>query len=325
MGAEEMSALSFSVDLERALEVGGRLGAVVLEGAVERAVIDPDGRYPLASVRKVVTLGGYALAVSSGACDPARPVPISEIDRWHWPGTDGGAHERARSWWAETGNVQPGREPSVSLRSVALAMIRFSDSAAADYLLYRIGEEYVPRFIQRIGMTAQDLIRPALGEFRAWHRSPEQWLTMSPAERTRTARKFAMTDESPLDAMPVDEATQRRCAAVGCQGTAREWGRLMATLATGTGLPLDARGIMREALERPAAPGDDGRFGAKAGDLPGILSFAGYVRARGAGAPDAAVAMFLSGLDRDRLHRMSAALPQTPTQLLELAEVLAAR
>jgi len=75
-----MRALLLRVDLEQALEDGGRLGAVVVEGGAERVAIDPDGRYPLASVRKVVTLGSYALEVASGVCDPAEPVPLREID-----------------------------------------------------------------------------------------------------------------------------------------------------------------------------------------------------------------------------------------------------
>jgi len=40
-------------------------------------------------------------------------------------------------------------------------------------------------------------------------------------------------------------------------------------------------------------------------------------------APDVAVAMFLTGLDRDRLQRLAADLPQTPSQALDLTEVLA--
>jgi hypothetical protein len=315
---------SLTEELKQALERGTRMGAVVVEAGVERLAVDPDGRYPLASVRKVVTLGGYALAAASGRCDPAEPVPLWKIERWYWPGTDGGAHERATSWWAETGALRPGSKPSVSLRDVALATIRFSDSAAADYLLHHIGEERVARFVARMGLGNHDSIWPILGEFRAWHRAPEQWLSMSVAHRARAAWQMAESEESPLDRVPVDEATQQRCAAVGCQGTAREWAALMASLAAGTDLPNAARRIVREALERPPRPEDDGRFGAKAGDLPGILTFAGYVRARNRGAPDIAVAMFLSGLSLEHLQQLSASLPQTPSQSLELAELLAA-
>jgi hypothetical protein len=304
------------------LEGGARLGAAVVEAGVERLAIDPDGRYPLASVRKVVTLGGYALAVASGACDPAEPVPLAEIEQWYWPGTDGGAHELARGWWAETGVLRPGSDQTVPLRGVALAMICFSDNAAADYLLHRIGE-HVMRFGQRMGLATQDPILPALGEFRAWHRAPEQWLTMSAADRARAAWEIAATQRCDLDTVAVDDATQRRCAAVGCQGTAREWARLMAKLAAGTDLPVTSRRIVAEALERPPAPGDDGRFGAKAGDLPGILSLAGYVRGRSGEAPEVAVAMVLTGLAGEWVGRLSEALPRTGSQLLELSVVLA--
>jgi hypothetical protein len=85
---EELAARSFRVDLEQALEGGARLGAVVVEAGAEEVAIDPDGRYPLASVRKVVTLGGFALAVASGACDstesvrlPQTPSQLLELSR----------------------------------------------------------------------------------------------------------------------------------------------------------------------------------------------------------------------------------------------------
>lgn len=319
-----MEPLRLRADLEQALERGARLGAVVLEAGMERMALDPAGRYPLASVRKVVTLGGYAVAAASGMCDPAEPVALHDIDRWFWPGTDGGAHEQVIGWWVGRGILRPGPEPTVPLREVALAMIRFSDNAAADYLLHRIGEECVGTFGAQMGFRTQDPILPTLGEFRAWHRAPDQWLTMNAAARARAAWDFAAAERCHLDTMTVDDTTLQRCAAVGCQGTPREWARVMAAIAAGTGLPNGSGRIVREALERPFTPGDDGRFGAKAGDLPGILTFAAYVRGRSRGAPDVAVALFLSGLDPERLHRLTAALPQTPSQSLELAGLLAA-
>jgi D-alanyl-D-alanine carboxypeptidase len=317
-----MRALSLSVDLEQALEDGARLGAVVVAGGVEQLAIDPVGRYPLASVRKVVTLGGYALAVACEAWDPAEPVALRDIDRWFWPDTDGGAHERARRWWTESEVLRPGREASVPLQEIALATIRFSDNAAADYLLHRLGDQRVTEAGQQMGLMTQDPILPTLGEFRGWHRCPEQWSTTNAADRARTAWELATSEASNSDAVQIDEATQRRCAAVGCQGTAREWARLMAGLAAGTCLPKAAQRIVREALERPSAPEGDGRFGAKAGDLPGILTFAGYVRDRPSGTPDVAVAMFLRGLDGERLHRLSVELPKTAAELLGLSEAL---
>jgi beta-lactamase class A len=171
--------------------------------------IVPDGRFPLASVRKVVTLGGYAAAVESGVCDPGEPVALADVERWYWPGTDGGAHQRARDWWVERGTFQPEREGTVRLREVALAMICFSDNAAADYLLDRIGEERTTAFAQRMGLATQDPILPALGEFRAWHRTPDRWLTMSPMERARTASELAATEPCELDTAALDDTMVR--------------------------------------------------------------------------------------------------------------------
>ena len=93
---------------------------------------------------------------------------------------------------------------------------------------------------------------------------------MSAADRARAAWELAPTEQCHLDTVAVNDATQRRCAAVGCRGTAREWARLMAKLATGTDLPVVSRRIVREALERRPAPGNDGRFGAELATSPAL-------------------------------------------------------
>ena len=51
----------------------------------------------------------------------------------------------------------------VPLQAVAEAMIRFSDNAAADYLLDRVGPDGVDSFARRAGLAAQEPILPILG------------------------------------------------------------------------------------------------------------------------------------------------------------------
>jgi hypothetical protein len=311
--------------LQRAVDSGAKLGARVCEAGVERVAVDADGLYPLASVRKVVTLGGYALAVASGGLDPCEPVPARRITRWYWPGTDGGAHDRTREWWTVTGQLQRrASEDVVPLQAVAQAMISFSDNASADYLLDRVGPERAQSFAQRMGLCTQDPILPVLGEFRAWHRLPDRWLAMSPGERAAEAWCLAHGERVPQDDVPIDDPTQRRCAEAGCRGTPREWCDLMSRLARGSDLPEDAHEVVLSVLEhrnglRGAA---DGRLGRKAGDLPGVLAFAGYVRDRGGGAADVAVALFLRDLTGELLPRLAEALPQSPAHLLELRSAL---
>jgi D-alanyl-D-alanine carboxypeptidase len=299
--------------LEGAVERGARLGAFVTEAGLERAALDADGLYPLASVRKVVTLGAYALAVASGVLDPGEPVPVPDVERWCWPETDGGAHLRVRQWWMS--------DTVVPLEAVAEAMIRFSDNASADYLLDRVGTDGVQSFAHRAGLSAQEPILPILGEFRAWHRSPERWITLDPGERTTEAWRYARSGRTAAEDSEIDEATQRRCAAVGCRGSPRDWGHLMCRLARGVDLPAEAAEVMRRVMEFGAAPGDpgEGRFGRKAGDLPGVLAFAAYVRDGEGHRPDVAVALFLRDLPGDWQLRLARALPQSPSELLALA------
>ena len=55
----------------------------------------PEERQPLASAVKVVHLAAYARAVAAGELSPDERVPLADWERWHLPGTDGGAHPRA--------------------------------------------------------------------------------------------------------------------------------------------------------------------------------------------------------------------------------------
>jgi Beta-lactamase enzyme family len=301
--------------LEDAVERGAGVGVCVIEAGRERAARDADGLYPLASVRKVLTLGGYALAVAGGDLDPAAPVPVGDVERWYWPGTDGGAHRRARQRW--------GSDTVVPLQAVAEAMIRYSDNASADYLLDRVGPDAVESFARRMGLAAQEPVLPILGEFRAWHRSPERWLGLDAGGRSAEAWRDARSTATAAEESPIEEATQRRCAAVGCRGTPREWAGMMLRLARGVDGPAEAAAVMRRVLESSAA--DDrvagGRFGRKDGDLPGVVAFAGYVRDRG-GEAEVAVAVFVRDLPGECQWRVASALPQRASELLTVADDL---
>lgn len=99
---------------------------------------------------------------------------------------------------------------------------------------------------------------------------------------------------------------------------------MMSRLARGGDLPVDAHEVVLKVLENGSGAGGaaDGRFGGKAGDLPGALAFAGYVRGRGDGAPDVAVAMFLRHLTGELLPSLAQALPRSPAHVLELPGAL---
>jgi D-alanyl-D-alanine carboxypeptidase len=91
---------------------------------------------PVGSTFKVLVLASYARMVAAGRLDPARPVDLADVGRWHLAGTDEGAHERAVAAIASDGRA-------LVLDDVVWAMIEFSDNAATDYLLALFGREPV--------------------------------------------------------------------------------------------------------------------------------------------------------------------------------------
>ena len=102
---------------------------------------------PVGSTFKVLVLAAYAREVAAGRLDPAERGDLAAVDRWHLAGTDEGAHERAVAAIAST-------DDTLSLDDVVRAMIEFSDNAATDYVLARLGREHVLGTARLLGLEA---------------------------------------------------------------------------------------------------------------------------------------------------------------------------
>ncbi len=185
---------------------------------------------------------------AAGRLDPAERVRVDAVERWYFPRTDGGAHPNAVADWTARGVLADGTVP---LDEVAWAMIRWSDNAAADYLLERVGARAARRFGERHGMRRQDPLGISFGEYLAWTAtSPARWARRSPGARAAAATAIARATPAPDAAgrrLP-SIARQRRFAASSTAGTPREWARLMRDLDAGNG-PVAGR-----ARDRPAPP-----------------------------------------------------------------------
>ena len=297
-----------------------RAGVAVYAGDAP-LLLSADRRFPLGSVRKVLVLGAYARAAGAGRLDPAERVRIDAVERYYWPDTDGGAHPAALADWGERGVV---RDATVPLDEVAWAMIRWSDNAAADYLLRRVGERAVRRFAERHGMTRQEPLGPVFGEFLAWTAtSPSRWARRSPGARAAVAATLArLTPPQDVARRPLPPvARQRRFAASSPAGAPRDWARLMRDLLEGRRMTRAEHAIARHHLEWPlvATPELADRFmrlGSKGGRLVGVVAESLYVQVPG--GPPTAAALFL----RDVPPRLERELDRTFAQqelLLRLA------
>lgn len=254
--------------------------------------------FPLASTKKVLILAAYAMAVAADHLGEQERVPLTELARYYWPGTDGGAHTAAVRDWQQRGLVSSDEIP---LSAVAEAMIRWSDNASADYLLMRVGgPQAVATMARRLGMTAQQPVAPILGELRCWSTRPKQWLASTPKERVAMAESAAAAGgTTTLPSVP----EQRRLAETDAAGTPAEWVRAMSQLASGDQLPLQATDIVQRVLNWPlsAFPQNRKAFDAyltKGGSLPGVITEISYIRSRGAPV-GVTVALFLRDLPAD--------------------------
>jgi D-alanyl-D-alanine carboxypeptidase len=283
------------------------VGLVVLPDGVSSPLVSLNASelFPLASTRKVLILGAYAEAVAAGRLSPSERVAMTALDRWWWPGTDGGAHPRAVADWRARDVLVNG---SVPLDAVAAAMTRWSDNAAADYLLSRVGgPTAVALFARRAGMTSQQPVWPIIGEFIAWSTDAGAWLDSDAQGRLQLAGRAAGKPFRALSLPTGDEAFS--LAETDSAGTPADWAGAMQAIATGRVLPPKVTALMQPILDWPrdASAANAERFAAyltKGGSLPGVLTEASYIRM--VGQPSGtSIALFFRDLPKDVFASMS--------------------
>lgn len=260
-----------------------------------------DQPMPLASTIKIVVLAAYAREVTAGRLDPEAKVTLGAWEDYYLPGTDGGAHPAALAALeipTDERGFATNPEKEVTLDNLAHVMIRFSDNAATDFLMARIGRENLRATIAAAGLSGQELPLPILGVFLSWYNHEDGNLT------SRRLRKLlAMSNAS--YAAEVDRLTaafqkedwraaelqfllngrafsgwhleSRAAGALFPQGTAGDYGRILAGVTTGTFLSPEVSAVMRRHLDIPL-PNQDVflTLGFKGGALAGVLTGAYY-------------------------------------------------
>ena len=264
----------------------------------------------MASTMKTVILAAYASAVVDGALDPQEGVPVSAVERYFLPGTDGGAHALGlHSLGYEVKEDGFAADPSaqVTLDDLARIMIHYSGNAETDYLLSRLGPERIQTAQDAAGMTPIPIeytVGVALALFNheqaAYSLPPMQALVEevnASGDRAAIDRlvdlylhdeewraaQIAFLDS--VKGLEVDTADVWAYQVTGSQllphGTARDYAHLMGLVATGRMISPEVSALMQEKLE--SIPADDPmrwlfyrRFGAKDGVTAGVLALVSY-------------------------------------------------
>ena len=264
-------------------------------------LFNPDQKMPLASTFKIVVLAAYAREVTAGRLNPDQEVGVRDWERYYLPGTDGGAHPAAlESLGIPTDpyGFATDRAATATLDTLAHVMIQFSDNAATDYLMARVGRKTLQSVIEQGGLTGQDVPLPILGTFLTWYNHVDGLLTPT---RVRKIQKLASNPRR--YAAQVDRLTaaygnpkwrqaaiefmlarevfsyelEAAVANVTAGGTMRGYARVMAGVVTGTFLSSEISDLMRRHLAVPL-PNENLFFswGTKGGALAGVLTEANY-------------------------------------------------
>lgn len=93
---------------------------------------------PLASVMKIMVAIGYAQQAAEGQLDPDERISLEALENFYVPKTDGGAHAA----WLKSleGKMYEGKVP---LREVVKGMMQFSSNANTEWLMAKIGLDYL--------------------------------------------------------------------------------------------------------------------------------------------------------------------------------------
>lgn len=265
-------------------------------------LFNPDQKMPLASTFKIVVLAAYAREVTAGRLNPDQQVSVEDWERYYLPGTDGGAHPAALKSLgipSDPKGFVTNRTATVKLDDLARVMIRFSDNAATDYLMARVGRKTLESVIKQGGLKGQDVPQPILGTFLLWFNHEDGLLT---PDRVRKIQKLAKNPHR--YAAEADRLTaaygdlkwrqaeiqflfenlaslsyemQSSIGDLFTRGTVRDYARVMAGVVTGTFLSPEISALMRRHLERRFP--EENLFlswGTKGGSLAGMLTEASY-------------------------------------------------
>ncbi len=298
--------------------------------------IDPDDpvllynaerRFPLASTRKIIHLAAFAIAVSEGRLNPDEIITVADWERFYLPGTDGGAHGAALDYLkipADEFGFAVDQNAPVKLSQMADVMMRFSDNAAPDWFLERLGDD-VNNVIERAQLRSQEPIYYGLGEFLLAGNFEVGLLTGERASQLAVKRRAEIVAESNRLVRAYQDPAWRQAQllwmlenadklfnyqaaavlanSISPKGTALDFARIMGAVITDRFINPRVSALMRKYLETPLDALVDEKerlkvWGFKGGTLAGVQTQASYLIPRAGGFADKPriVVLFLRNL-----------------------------
>ena len=283
-------------------------GQPVMDGL--EVFFNADTPLVMASTIKTVILAAYEMAVEEGELDPNEKVAIAELEKYHLPQTDGGAHTAGLASLglaAGADGFAKDQTATITLDDIARMMIHNSGNAETDYLTARLGVKRIAETMSAAGLEDHTPFHSILGITLAMfnHEAPltdavrRQALVNEAASGNFTSLE-ALADLYLHDpdwraaqlAYMRSEAFTAAAGQMGWdgqvessqlfpKGTARQYARLMAQIASGRFISAAISARLQQKLE--STPADHPmrvlfhhRYGAKDGVTAGVLTLVSY-------------------------------------------------
>ena len=112
---------------------------------------------PLASTVKIMVAIEFAKQAAAKVINQNNYVPLTALEKYYLPNTDGGAHPRWLGYEKSNGHLQ---NDSIKLIDVARGMIIFSSNANTEFLMDLLGFDNVKNNIQLFGLKQHTPIYP---------------------------------------------------------------------------------------------------------------------------------------------------------------------
>ncbi|KGX92103.1 D-alanyl-D-alanine carboxypeptidase [Pontibacillus halophilus JSM 076056 = DSM 19796] len=113
---------------------------------------------PLASTVKIMVAITYAKQAANGNVNPEEPISLKDLEVFHFPKTDGAAHQE---WLASIRAID--KKDTVPLKEVAYGMMVYSSNANTDYLFSKLGKNAINRTIEELELKHHEPMYSIVG------------------------------------------------------------------------------------------------------------------------------------------------------------------
>ncbi|MBO0948525.1 serine hydrolase [Fibrella forsythiae] len=134
-----------------------RSALYVIRNDTVQIQLRPDQTMPLASAVKTIIAIEFARQAAAGKINPAERIPLTDLDLYYLPNTDGGAHPGWKQWLSQRNLIE---NETVALLDVAKGMIQFSSNANTEYLLDKLGTDTVNASLKMLHLPNHDPLYP---------------------------------------------------------------------------------------------------------------------------------------------------------------------